>query len=357
MELFDHFFEQKIKIDTFYPRKLQLPTNGSFLLYGARGVGKSALIIDYLKFTKKRYLYIDADDPVFLFDDIDSDNLNLFIKTEEIELVVIDHYFKGFLRDFPKVEQLILVSRDKDVIKGLPKYQLLPLDYEEFLGFDRFLTPQSAFNHFLRLGTLPKIAKGSIYELSLNLKELFLEKFDSLDSRLLLTLAKFHSRRVSTYQIYTTAREYFKISKDWTYKRVKEFEEEGVIYFFEEALLKGAKKMVIYDFALVKYLNKSVTFNQIFDSTISLALIKHKFEFASFGNLGYIIFDRKRVIIPAAFETKEQLQNKISKLIKELKEFKVRSVAIVTISNRYSFKLDGISFEAIPFYEWTVLNE
>jgi hypothetical protein len=255
------------------------------------------------------------------------------------------------------VKQLVLVSRDKNSINKLPKYQLLPLDYEEFLGFDRFLTPQSAFNHFLKLGTMPKIAKGSIYELYFNLKELFLEKFDNLESRLLLILAKFHSRRASTYQIYTTAREHFKISKDWTYKTIKEFEKEGIIYFFDEALLKGAKKMVLYDFALTKYLNRAITFNQIFDSTISLALIKHKFNFASFGNLGYIIFNRKRVIIPAPFETKEQLKSKVSKLLKEFKKFEIESVAIVTVSNRYSFELGDTLFEAIPFYEWTVLNE
>ena len=357
MELLEYFLEQKIKVENFYPRKLSLPSDKPFLLYGARGVGKSSLVVDYLQFYQGRYLYLDAQDPIFVFEDIDIKSLNSFLEQEKIELLVIDHFFRGFLEDLPKVEQLILVSRDGDLVKDLPKYQLLALDYEEFLGFDRFLTPQSAFNHFLKLGTLPKVAKGSTLESYFTFRELFLEKFDEMEARLLLIIAKFHSRRATPNQIYTTAKEYFKISKDWTYKTVKEFEKEGLIYFIDEALIKGAKRVVVYDFAIVKYLNKYVTFNQIFDSIISLALIKHKFQFASFGNFGYIIFERFRLILPASFETKEQLQIKASKFIQEFKKFKIESVAVVTISNRYSFEMEGVIFEAIPFYEWTVLNE
>jgi len=62
----DYFFEIKVKNNYFHPRKIELPQYGSFLLFGARGVGKSSLIIDYINLKKEKYLYIDAEDPNIL---------------------------------------------------------------------------------------------------------------------------------------------------------------------------------------------------------------------------------------------------------------------------------------------------
>jgi hypothetical protein len=355
----EYFFDLKLKNETFHPRKLQLPRDRSFILFGARGVGKSSLIIDYLQFKGNKYLYIDAQDPIFVFDDISKDEIEDFIKQEMIETLVIDHFFDGFLEDLPKVRQLILISRDKNSInsKTLDSFELLPLDYEEFLGFERVLTPQIAFNHFLKLGTLPKVAKGSIGDSFMNLRESFLEKFDEMEARLLLIIARFHSRRVSPHHLYTTGKEYFKISKDWTYKTIKKFQKEGVIYYVDEVLSNRVKKIVIYDFALAKYLNKRISFSQTFDSMILLALLKHNFEFLSFSELGYFIVNRSRLISPAPFATKEQSIKIFFSKIHDLKKFGILSVALVSISNRYSFTLDGIKFEAMPFYEWSILNE
>ncbi len=116
MEILEYFFNRKLKNEIFYPRKLSLPKNDSFILFGARGVGKSSLIIDYIEETKQRYLYIDAQDPIFVFEDIDIKTLENFIKKENIELLIIDHFFMGFLDIAPKIKQLILVSREPIIL-------------------------------------------------------------------------------------------------------------------------------------------------------------------------------------------------------------------------------------------------
>jgi AAA+ ATPase superfamily predicted ATPase len=358
MEIVEHFFNRKLRNRLFYPRKLKLPRERSFILYGARGVGKTVLIIDFLRGIKSRYLYIDADEPLFIFDDMDSSLLNSFIKYEEIELLIIDHFYEGFLKDFPSVNRLILVSRERVKSFNLPQYELLPLDYEEFLGFDRFYSPQTAFNHFLKLGTLPKVAESSLYDYPLQLKEIFLEKFDTQEARLILVLAKFHSRKASINQIYIYAKEYFKISKDWTYRTLKAFESEGVVYTLDEVTNRGVKKILLYDFALARYLNRTLSFNKIFDSIVSLSLIKHQFRFATFENIGYVIFGKSlSLIMPSPFESREQLKKRILRALSGIKRFNIVSVAIVTVSNRYYFDVDGVHFEALPFYEWSIIND
>jgi hypothetical protein len=35
----------------------------------------------------------------------------------------------------------------------------------------------------------------------------------------------------------------------------------------------------------------------------------------------------------------------------------VERVAVVTVSNRFTFRIGEIAFEALPFYEWSILNE
>jgi len=208
----------------------------------------------------------------------------------------------------------------------LSKYQLFSLDYEEFLSFHRFHSSETIFNDFLRLGTLPKISRGSIYKSSILLREIFLEKFDDMESRLILVLAKFHSKRVSINRVYTYAKEYFKISKNWIYKTIKLFQEEGVVYFIDDISRVGSKKMIIYDFALVKYLNKDISFNQIFDSIISLSLIKHRFIFTTFNNLGYLVLEYNKLIVPAPFETSLQIKKEFIKKIALLIELNIKSV-------------------------------
>jgi hypothetical protein len=357
LDLIEHFFETKLKNGIFYPRKIELPRDNSFCLFGARGVGKSSLIIDFLNMQSREYLYIDAQDPIFALESINIEKLESFIEQERIEILVIDHYFNGFLESFPEIRQLILVSREPIRDSNMESLNLLPLDYEEFLGFDKTLSTSVAFNHFIKLGTLPKVARNSPHSYQLKLKESLFEKFNEMEIRLLSIIAKFHSKRVSTYQIYTVAREYFKISKDWTYRTIKMFQREQIVYIFDEVEAKGAKKIVLFDFVLAKYLNKNIIFFQIFDSMVSLALTKHRFRFLTFKNIGYYISERKRVVVLAPFETKEQFIRRAESIITDLERLKVESVAVVTITNRYSFDLGEVTFEALPFFEWSILNE
>ena len=351
MYILNYFYSSSIQNEHLYPRKVQLPPNESFALIGARGVGKSALIANYLQnISTKDYLYIDCQDPFFILDELEASELESFIKEENIKLLILDNYFDGFLETLPKVKQLIVISKEPINSLNLPKFKLYPLDFEEFINFSKTQNIQQAFNLYTKKGSLPHLAKSSSTNSSA--KEIFFEKFETSEGKVLLILAIFNTKVTTTHQIYQRAKEHFKISKDWLYKTIKNFEKEEIIFQIP-TLEKGfGKKIILYDFAFAKYLNKHQNFNATLDSIVALALIKHKIKIKATTNpLGYLLEDNQLIII-APFDNEENAWLKAQNNFGFFSKNKIREVTIITISNNYNFKIKETNFVATPFFEW-----
>ncbi|WP_457608274.1 hypothetical protein [Nitratifractor sp.] len=359
MDVLDYFYELKPSNDRFFSRKLSLPERGSFNLHGARGCGKTALLLDWLRSRDpESWLYLDAQDPVFALEDLDTELLEAYLAEEPaIRTLVIDHWYDGFLERAPKVEQLVVVSRTPASSPDLERYELFPLDYEEFLGFDRSHSPEQAFSRYLKAGTLPPVSRTPPGSIPLRLREFFYEKFDEQESRLLLILARFQGRRVTTHQLYTYARESFRISKDWIYATIGRFREEKILLMPEYVERGNGKKLIIYDFILTRYLNKLQPFPVTFDAMVALALHKHGFPLRALGSLGYLLDERRELVVPSPFEGEEQFWQRAQRRYGEFRQSGARTVAVVTVSSRFSFTIGELRFEALPFYEWSILNE
>jgi hypothetical protein len=356
MHLIETFYNISVQNTVFYPRKLTLPREDSFHLHGARGVGKSHLVIEYLQhLPEASWLYLDCQDPIFALEDIDSAHLGAFLCEEAIETLVLDHYYEGFLETFPSVNYLIVVTRLPMPALSLPSLELHGLDYEEFLSFGRDTSPVQSFNRFLKVGTLPAMAQRELTALDATLRPFFYASFDEDESRLILILARYSGHRITTHQLYTYAKEYFRISKDRVYRTVKRFEEEKLIFFIDDIEGKGARKMILYDYALARYLTKEQPFIVTFDTLIALALLKHGFAFTTLGNRGYLLGDE--LILPAPFETEETAWKNAYNRMSLYRKHTIRHIWVVTVSNRYRYELGGIVFEGIPFYEWSIVNE
>ncbi len=349
MSVLDTFFTNPPKLEQFYMRKLQLPSSGSFALSGARGSGKSALVIDYLSTLNHEFLYIDCQDPIFILEDIEDSELEYLIKEENIKTVVLDHYFEGFLDSLPKVEQLIVVSREPLDI-DMPKFTLYPLDFEEFINFKKTTTIESTFSLYTKFGSLPCVAKSS--NPALSSRELFYEKFDLQEGKVLLVLALFQGKIASSHLIYQKAKEYFKISKDWLYKTIKMYEKEGLLIQVP-VLDKGVgNKFFIYDFAFSKYLNKYEPFNTTFDSLVALALMKYKIEVkATMAPIGYLNSENEFYQL-APFYNENQSWKKAQQNFGFYTSNKIKNVTILTVNTNYNFEIKDINFTALPFYEW-----
>lgn len=356
MNLLEYFQNQHPKSENYVTRKRHLPHNGDVNLFGVRSSGKTAMVLDLLSDEEdETSLYIDLQDPNLIFTTLNVRTLQKYIDKEGITLLVLDHYTQDMLPHFPNVERLIVISRIPLQDADLSPVELFPLDYEEFLAFEASSAQNRGFNHFLRSGTLPLLARSQKNP-TLTLKTFFYSSFSPSEQKLLLILAQHHTKHLTIHQIYTIAKEKFKLSKDWLYKTMKHFVEEKLVLFIEDRYEKSGKKMLLFDFAFAKYLTMGQPFILQFDTMIALALMKHHIEVQTLGIHGYIT-NKNELIIPAPFESEESLWVKSQNKFSLYKKYGIEKVSIITVANAYEYSIEKLHFEALPFNEWVVIND
>jgi len=356
MNLLQHYQNQHPNNEFYLPRKKQLGEYTKINIYGVRGAGKTALVLDYLlEYNLQKILYIDCEDPNLYFSSLDYLDLQNFICTNSINTLVLDHYLPTLLTQIPKVEKIIILTRKKLTYQEFTFIELFPLDYEEFLVFERGVSQSTSFNHFLKLGTLPMMAR-SIKNSSMVLKLFLQSKFSYQEQLLLILLAHHQTKHLTIHQLYIYAKEKFKVSKDWLYKTIAEFKEEGIVYFIDDVYQKGGKKMILFDFAFAKYLSITQPFITQFDTMVALALLKHHIGFKTLGIHGYLN-ENHELLIPAPFESEESIWKRSHSKFALYKKYNVEKVIIITVANQYEYHIENILFEALPFYEWSILNE
>ena len=357
MQLLEYFYDRNNDISTYQQRKFSISSMDRLLLFGSPSSGKTSLVLDYLmNYDEEEVLYIDFKDPKFEFRDIMEEDVEGFINANDINIVVLDHYEHNYFEILPSVKQLIIVSNEDYIYNDtFQKIELPLLDYEEFFSFQKRGNETQAFNLFLRQGTLPQLAIQTAPK-----EQLFLNfirsHFNESEQKLLNVLAHFNGAIVTTFQIYTYAKERYKISKDLIYKQIKQFQQQGIISFIEDIENSKQKKLLFFDFALAKYLTLSQSFPRQFETMIALSLKKHNITFKSFGINGYITI-HQHLILPAAFESEDSFWKKAHHKFSLYKKAKVTKVFIVTVNAQYEFRIEDIKFEALPFYEWVVIND
>ena len=352
MDLLEHYHAHPPANEHFILRKTTISEDSNVNLYGARGCGKTALILDYLQERGEETLYIDLEDPNLILNTLDTLPLLAFIEEYGINELILDHYEEGMLEAFPKVERLIVLSRIPLEEGNFIPLHLFPLDYEEFLASQSGNSATVAFNHFLKAGTLPAMARQSGNTI-LPMKQFFQQQFSPNEQSLILILARYNTQPMTTHQIYSFTKEHFRISKDFVYGAIKRFQEEGLLYFIDNAIKRSGKKMLMYDFAFVKYLTAHQPFGTQFDSMIALTLIKHNIKFLTLGVHGYITKEQE-LIIPAPFESEEAFWVKSQNKFSLYKKHGVEKVTVVTVANSYAFDIEKLHFEALPFHEWSI---
>jgi predicted AAA+ superfamily ATPase len=356
MDLLEYYQNQHPINDNYIPRKCQLPQKGDINLFGVRGSGKTTIALDlFEEVDEETALYIDLEDPNLIFSPLVTVTLQHFIDKNSIILLVLDHYREDALPSFPNVERLIVLSRIKLTDASFTPLELFPLDYEEFLAFETSSIQTKGFNHFLRSGTLPGLARSQKTS-SQAMKTFLQSSFDSNEQKLLLILAQHHTKHLSINQIYTYAKEKFKVSKDWLYKTMKLFTEEKLVFFIDDRYQKSGRKMLLFDFAFAKYLTVGQPFIMQFDTMIALALMKHNINVQTLGIHGYVTKGNE-LIIPAPFESEESLWVKSQSKFSIYKKYNIKKVTIVTVANTYEYDIEKLHFEALPFNEWSVIND
>jgi uncharacterized protein len=210
-------------------------------------------------------------------------------------------------------------------------------------------------SHFFKMGSVPALLKSN-RSTQLLAKDFLLSRFDPQEIRLLSLLAIHNTKELTINQIYTYAKKTFKISKDWLYKKIDEFLQEGIVYFIEDISKKGSKRVVLYDITLSSYLTTELNFGIHFESLVLLTLLKRDNEICALNANSYIIHSDK-LIIPAPFESEDSVWVKTQKIFSDIKKSGIKRVEIVTVSNSYRYTIEDVVFEALPYYEWSIVEE
>jgi len=350
-DLLEKYYRQDLHAGGYVQRKFSPPEH-SFCLTGVALCGKTALVKHYLLQKKKAsYLYIDCSDIR-----IDTARFNAqirsFCNTREIETVVLDNYRTELI--FPSAAQLILIGRDPMDVPGLPAYRLAPLDFEEFLAFERKYD-ESALNDFLQLGGFPVMHKTPSEERNLLLQRTFAQALGDSGFDLLQLAARMHTQKVSAHMLYERLKTERRISKDMLYRQYERMLGAGYLHAVAKfGHPRATKKLYLCDIALKNALLFQKHFGRLFENMVLTELVKHDEETFYEEQIDFYLPASNRVILCMPFGTKEILFKKIEGAEAFIITHGVKTVEVITMSSESVLHHPFVRAEMIPFAQWAL---
>ena len=354
MELLEILYAREFKKVTYNVRKLSFEAT-KILLLGPHGCGKTTMIYDYLYHQEKgSFLYIDFSDFRVYGYDVENDLAN-FIAKKHIKLLVLDNFDFSF--ELPKCEEMIITSTKDKNLDGFVTQTLYPLDFEEFISFDkRELNLESIFSSYASIGTFPAIfaeQKIDFIKVYQNFLRVFVK--DDVEMSILKLFASHQAKVVSIHTLYQELKVNMKISKDRFYSYAKKLEEEKVIFFIEKfGQSRGSKKIYLIDFAIRSALSFEKDFIKRFENIIFLELLKREKKVFYTEAFDFYIQEESRAILSIPFLPQNIIENKLERLNKHFIEFDIKSVQVVTMEVEKVYEIDGIRYELIPFIRFAI---
>ncbi len=350
-ELLEKFYRQDLHASGFVERKF-FPPEHSFCLTGVPLSGKTMLIKNYLLQKKKAsYLYVDCDD-VRIDTDAFNEQIRSFCNTHELHTVVLDNYRTELA--LPVATQLILICRELIAIEHLVSYRLEPLDFEEFLAFERKYD-ESALNDFLQLGGFPLMHKTPSEERSLLLQRTLKTALGEMGFELLSAAAKLHTQKVSAHMLYERLKSVRRISKDMLYRHFDKMLHAGYLYALaKHGHPRATKKLYLCDIALKNALVFQKHFGRLFENLVLTELIKHHDDLFYDDQIDFYLPASDRVILCMPFGTKEILFKKIEQAEAFIVTHGVRKVEVITMSSEAALAHPFVEVEMIPFAQWAL---
>ena len=355
MQTLQYFYETTLKNTIFLDRKVTISAKKTLLL-GPRKSGKTSLILDHLThYEKKQYLYLDLSDERVNKLEI-AQFLEDFIKKNPIQLLVLEHFDFSF--EVPVVEEIILTSSTQhSPLKGFETVILYPLDFEEFIAFDKkHFNIEHLFNLYAHQGTFAHMTQESDQNTHRLVQEmLHLILGHGLEFLVYKRLCELQSTRVSLFQIYNYLKTLTKISKDKLYAITASLEQQKLLFWVEKYQSPSfAKKVYPIDFAFKNALTLKKDFPKLFENMVFLELIKRGKEVFYEEGIDFFIPAENLAILCIGFSTKETIELKIKKLLPTFWALHVKRIEVVTLSSENAFAVEGISFSILPFWEWAL---
>ena len=355
MKAIELFFEHKIGINNFFPRKKEIDSN-KLIISGSPFSGKTSLIMNHLQVNRfKNILYIDMNDT--RSEDIDVFKILEFSKEKQVEIVVLENIEKlQHIELLASLDRCILSCMQHIEIEGFDHLVLYPPDFEEFLMlYKKSSDVKNSFNPFFKHGSIPHLINLNDLEFTIREQELLaLLAFRGINIPLLKQIASLISHTSSTYRFYTQIKRYQKISKDTIYKDMDFMLQNNIVYEIKEyKALKPQSRFFLFDHALRDGLLASRDFIGVFANMLFCEMIKKGEKTINFTkNIDFLLSDKRIGIVSAPFINKDGGIKKIESILKEIQEIDI--IYFVTLGNEFDFIYKEVRCEGIPFWEWAI---
>lgn len=355
--MLEQIYGEEITKPPFFERKCHIPEN-SVIIQGPPRSGKTFLIYDYLqRFKKGSYLYIDLED--FRIDLAEvAKELHLFVATKKIDLLVIENMDPRLT--LPSVRQIILSTRKPLRINGFGQLRVWPLDFEEYISFDKkHQNIPLIFNNFLQNGTFAEMIFVPECSKTKRLQEIMkLTLSDPLNLRIFKQFAINMGQKISAFQLFGQLKQEIKLSKDTFYASVDRLKEEGFVYFVQKHdQPRAAKKVYLVDFALKSAFTFKKEFPRMFENMVFLELLKKGKEVLYSDAIDFFLPEEPGAVLCMPFVNQELLLTKWDKIAKNLRALGLTSATIVTVGSDFVYQDRELLIQALPFYEWALLEE
>lgn len=355
MNRLEILYEQEVKKIAFVVRKVRLEGD-KIILKGPRHSGKTYLILELLSsYKKEQFLYIDFAD--VRIDASIAGELDAFVKAHpKIELLVLENL--DFAFPLPACRRIIITTSQRDFhLKGFQEMTLYPLDFEEFIAFDRKGgDAETLFSHFANVGTFPAMLGVSPFAYVQSFQHLIASYYHApVELQILKTYALRQSTLVSVFAMFNLVKKEHKISKDKFYAYTHKLLNEEVMFMLEKYGQKSTqKKLYMIDFAMRGVLSFEKDFIRRFENMIFLELYKRGESLYYTDWIDFYLPESGSAILSAPFMPKERIEKRLEKVKKELAPLEVEHLYIITMGIQERFMFEGIECEALPFWNWAL---
>jgi len=333
-------------------RKTQITSKKVIIHYSPKS-GVTYLLYSHMQnYKSSDYLYIDFRD-IRLEKDIIKQNLKDYIYRKNIKLLILENFDFSF--DLPKCDEIIITTNYKYHYKGFECINFFPLDFEEFIAFERSNSKiENIFNSYANNGTFPSISHINEVDrirylqditmlISQNKKQLYILKH----------LSKLQSMPVSLYGVFGKIKKEIKISKDMFYELVEDLKQRRIILFLDKYNYpKAAKKIFLIDFTIKNAISFEKDFIKRFENIVFLEIYKRDKIVYYTDDMDFYLPKENMAILCIAFMPPALLRNKIVKRKKAFKKLNIKKVFIISLGNEDQFCENEIEYEIIPFWNW-----
>jgi len=354
MNTLEYCHEFELSKINFTERKTRI-THPKTIISGPFGSGKTFLIFDYLSnFKTEDYLYIDFSD-IRNSKEVIKEKLEGYISKNSIKVLVLENFDFSF--KIPTCDSIIISTHEKVEMKGYKNIFLSPLDFEEYLLHEnKNQNITQSFNTYLKHGNLPQsvnLPEYKVYNELQNLIKLYTK--DETSEKIIKVLFENIDEKKSLNQLFLLLKQEIKISKDKFYAKCKDYENQKIIYFikkFEQD--KATKKIYSYNSAFLNAITHKKKFKSELTNIIFQELVNKNQKIFYLDYIDFYLPKERIGICSIPFFNSMLMASQTKKILKVAREYNIKNIYIITVSNNEHFFKEEIEINVLPFYEWAL---